>query len=44
MDEVNEETKRRKEINKAAGRLKMLEKLEDYREQKMKKEIEQLEF
>ena len=43
MDEVNEERVRRKEISKAANRLKMLEKLEEYREQKMQKEIEQLE-
>ena len=39
MDEVLEEKERRKEINKAANRLKMLEKLEDYREKKMQKEI-----
>ena len=39
MDEVLEEKERRKEINKAANRLKMLEKLEDYREKKMAKEI-----
>ena len=34
---------RRKEISKAAERLKMLEKLEDYREKKMAQEIEVLE-
>lgn len=44
MDDLVEEKKRRAEINKAANRLKMLEKLEDYREVKMKKEIEQLEL
>ena len=43
MDEVFEEKARRQEINKAANRLKMLEKLEVYREEKMHKEIAQLE-
>ena len=42
MDEVIEEKERRREISKAANRLKMLEKLEVYREQKMQKEIAQL--
>ena len=32
MNDLVEEKKRRQEINKAANRLKMLEKLEDYRE------------
>lgn len=32
MDEMGEERKRKQEISKAANRLKMLEKLEDYRE------------
>ena len=35
MDEVLEEKDRKREISKAANRLKMLEKLEVYREQKM---------
>ena len=34
---------RRKEMGKAVERLKMLEKLEDYREKKMQQEIEVLE-
>lgn len=32
MDEMGEERKRKQEISKAANRLKMLEKLEEYRE------------
>lgn len=32
MDEMGEERKRKQEIAKAANRLKMLEKLEEYRE------------
>lgn len=43
MDEMGEERKRKQEISKAANRLKMLEKLEDYREQKMNQEIAALE-
>ena len=39
MGEIGEESKRRKEISKAANRLRMLEKLEDYREKKMNVEI-----
>lgn len=35
---------RRKEIAKAADRLKMLEKLEEYREKRMAQEIELLEI
>jgi len=35
MGEIGEETIKRKEIAKAADRLKQLEKLEKYREQKM---------
>lgn len=37
---MSEEAARRKEIAKAAERLKMLEKLEEYREKKMQIEIE----
>ncbi len=44
LNEINEEQNRRKEIAKAAERLKMLEKLEDYREKKMQQEIEILEM
>ena len=36
MEELTEDRKRKKEIAKAAERLKMLEKLEEYREEKMK--------
>ena len=43
MDEMGEERKRKQEIAKAANRLKMLEKLEEYRENKMSQEIAQLE-
>lgn len=43
MDEMTEERKRKQEIAKAANRLKMLEKLEEYRENKMNLEIAQLE-
>ena len=43
MEEMGEERKRKKEISKAANRLKMLEKLEDYRENKMNQEIAALE-
>ena len=43
MDEITEERKRKQEISKAANRLKMLEKLEEYRENKMNQEIAQLE-
>lgn len=39
MDEIGEERKRKHEISKAANRLKMLEKLEEYREIKMNQEI-----
>ena len=35
MGEISEERKRKQEIAKAANRLKMLEKLEEYRESKM---------
>ena len=40
---MTEERKRKQEIGKAANRLKMLEKLEEYRENKMNQEIAQLE-
>ena len=40
LEQMSEEAARRKEIAKAAERLKMLEKLEDYREKKMQVEIE----
>ena len=40
---MGEERKRKQEISKAANRLKMLEKLEDYRENKMNQEIAALE-
>ena len=43
MGEIGEERKRKQEISKAANRLKMLEKLEEYREKKMNQEIAQLE-
>jgi len=43
LNEMTEEMNRRKEIAKAAERLKMLEKLEEYREKKMQQEIELLE-
>ena len=43
MEEMGEERKRKQEISKAANRLKMLEKLEDYRENKMNQEIAALE-
>ena len=43
MDEMTDERKRKQEISKAANRLKMLEKLEEYRENKMNQEIAQLE-
>ena len=43
MNEMTEERKRKQEIAKAANRLKMLEKLEEYRENKMNQEIAQLE-
>ena len=43
MNEMGEERKRKQEIAKAANRLKMLEKLEEYRENKMNQEIAQLE-
>ena len=39
LDEMGEERKRKQEISKAANRLKMLEKLEEYRENKMNAEI-----
>lgn len=39
MNEMGEERKRKQEIAKAANRLKMLEKLEEYRENKMNQEI-----
>ena len=39
MEEIGEERKRKQEISKAANRLKMLEKLEEYREIKMNQEI-----
>lgn len=39
MDEMTDERKRKQEISKAANRLKMLEKLEEYRENKMNQEI-----
>lgn len=35
MNDLTEERKRKQEISKAANRLKMLEKLEEYRENKM---------
>ena len=44
MEDLVLEKNRKQEIIKACNRLKMLEKLEDYREQKMQKEIEQLEI
>lgn len=43
MDDLDHERKKKQEIAKAANRLRMLEKLEDYREQKMAQEIELLE-
>jgi len=43
MGEIDEDRKRKQEIAKAANRLKMLEKLEEYREIKMTSEIAQLE-
>ena len=43
MNEMGEERKRKQEIAKAANRLKMLEKLEEYRENKMNQEIAALE-
>jgi hypothetical protein len=43
LGEIDGERSRRQELAKAAGRLRMLEKLEDYREEKMAKEIEALE-
>lgn len=43
MDEIGDERKKKQEISKAANRLKMLEKLEEYRENKMNQEIAQLE-
>ena len=43
LEEIGDERKRKQEIQKAANRLKMLEKLEVYREKKMQQEIEQLE-
>ena len=43
MGEIGEERKRKQEIAKAANRLRMLEKLEEYRENKMNQEIAQLE-
>jgi hypothetical protein len=44
LNEIGEEMNRRKEIAKAADRLKMLEKLEEYREKRMAQEIELLEI
>ena len=44
MDDLDLERKKKQEIAKAANRLRMLEKLEDYREQKMAQEIEMLEL
>lgn len=44
LNEIGEEMNRRKEIAKAADRLKMLEKLEKYREKRMTQEIELLEI
>ena len=44
LNEIGEEMNRRKEIAKAADRLKMLEKLEEYREKRMTQEIELLEI
>ena len=44
MDDLDLERKKKQEIAKAANRLRMLEKLEDYREQKMAQEIELLEL
>ena len=43
MEEMGEERKRKQELVKAANRLKMLEKLEEFRENKMMSEIAQLE-
>jgi len=39
MEEIGQEKKRKQEIKQAANRLKMLEKLEEYRENKMNAEI-----
>ena len=43
MDEIGQERKRKQEISKAANRLKMLEQLEGYRENKINAEIAALE-
>lgn len=43
MEEMGQERKRKLEIKTAANRLKMLEKLEEYRENKMNSEIAALE-
>jgi len=43
-DQILEEKRRKAELTKAGERLKQLEKLEEYRERKMLKEMEQLEI
>ena len=44
MNELQEQEFRKKEICKTTERLKVLEKLEKFREEKMMKELEALEF
>lgn len=43
-DQILEEKRRKAELTKAGERLKQLEKLEEYRERRMLKEMEQLEI
>ena len=44
MDELQEQMTKRKEIEKTTERLKLLEKIEKFREEKMRKEIENYEL